>query len=347
MTPERTAFWAFTKPYMEIPIVILTHADVTYVPDMRHLAGKKVAVVDGYAVTDWIPRDFPEINLVKVRNVKEGLDLLQQEEVFAFVDNMLVIGYYLSRLKIANLKIAGETPYVNAQAMAVRKDWPILVGILQKVLDSITEEERARIYQKWVPIRYDRGFNYGLLWQILAVFLVILGGMLLWNRKLSREIRQREIAEQALVKSEHRFRQLFNVAPVPLSFVDKDNVVGDVNERFVQVFGYTREEVSTLEKWWTLAYPDPEYRLWVKQTWQDTLDRAAKEETGVEPAEYRVTCKNGRSAHGDDLGGPHRRRFPGSIFRCHGQQEGGKGAAGQRGKIQGVGGKRGGGGLEN
>ena len=293
VTPQRSAFWAFTRPYMEIPIVILTHADVTYVPDMGHLAGKKVAVVDGYAVTDWIPRDFPEITLVKVRNVKEGLDLLQQEEVFAFVDNMLVIGYYLSKLKIANLKIAGETPYVNAQAMAVRKDWPILVGILQKVLDSITEEERARIYQKWVPIRYDRGFNYGLLWQILAVFLMILGGMLLWNRKLSREIRQRETAEEALVKSEHRFRQLFNVAPVPLSFVDKDNVVGDVNERFVQVFGYTREEVSTLDKWWKIAYPDPEYRSWVRQTWEDTLDRAAREETGIEPGEYRITCKNG------------------------------------------------------
>ena len=33
VTPERTEFWAFTKPYMTIPIVILTNADVTYIGD--------------------------------------------------------------------------------------------------------------------------------------------------------------------------------------------------------------------------------------------------------------------------------------------------------------------------
>ena len=107
-TAERKTFWAFTKPYLEIPIVILAHADVTYVADMSQLSGKRVAVVDGYAVADWIPRDFPDITLVKVRDVRAGLELLEQGQVFAFVDNMLVVGYYLSKLKIANLKVAAR-----------------------------------------------------------------------------------------------------------------------------------------------------------------------------------------------------------------------------------------------
>jgi hypothetical protein len=53
------------------------------------------------------------------------------------------------------LKSAGTTPYANAQCMAVRKDWAILAGILQKALDSISETERLEIYRRWVPIRYD------------------------------------------------------------------------------------------------------------------------------------------------------------------------------------------------
>ena len=140
VTPEREKFWAFTRPYMKIPIVILTHADVTYIYDMHELGGKRIAVVDGYVAGEWISRDFPDIRMVKVKTVKEGLERLQKGEVFGMVDNMLVTGYYLAKLKLVNLKIAGETPYVNAQCMAVRKDWAVLAGILQKALDSISEK---------------------------------------------------------------------------------------------------------------------------------------------------------------------------------------------------------------
>ena len=206
VTPERTQFWAFTKPFMRIPLVIITHSDVTYISDMRQLAGKKVAVVEGYMAGELIPRDFSDIQLVKVKTVKDGLDRLQKGEVFALVDNMLVISYYLTQLKWGNLKIAGETPYANEPGMAVRKDWAILAGILQKALDSISETERADIYSRWVPIRYEHGFNYKLLWRALALFAVILTGLLVWNQRLSREIRHRKEAVGALRISEQRFR---------------------------------------------------------------------------------------------------------------------------------------------
>ncbi|MBE0603613.1 MAG: PAS domain S-box protein, partial [Deltaproteobacteria bacterium] len=293
VTPERTGFWTFTRPYMEIPIVIAAKSDVTYIAGMKNLAGKKVAVVDGYAVSDWIPRDFPGIRLVKVRNAKEGLDLLQQGDVFAYIDNMLVVSYYLAKLKMANVKIAGETPYVNAQSMAVRKDWPVLAGILQKALDSISETERDEIYRKWMPIRYEHGFDYRMLWRALAVFAVILLGLLYWNRKLSGEIRSRKEVEAALTESETRFRQLFEAAPTPLCFANRDGVLVEFNDRFVQTFGYTRDDMPTQKEWWRLAYPDPDYRRQVYERWGAAVNRAIGNKTEIEPGEYRVTCKNG------------------------------------------------------
>jgi two-component system cell cycle sensor histidine kinase/response regulator CckA len=293
VTPERKEFWAFTDPYMSIPIVIVTHADVTYIGHMRELSGKKVAVVGGYAVTEWIPRDFPDIELVKVSNAEEGLKVLQRGDVFAFIDNMLVISYYLAKMKVSNLKIAGETPYLNAQSMAVRKDWSILTGILQKAIDSITDNERAAIYQRWVPIRYDHGFNYNLLWQALAVFAVILAGMLFWNRKLSREIKSRQKVEAALSKSEHRFRQLFDVAPVPFAFVDQNGMLTDINDRFTQTFGFKHEDVPTIGEWRRQAYPDPEYRRWVTEKWTTAMQQANEENNDIAPTEFQVTCKDG------------------------------------------------------
>ncbi len=242
-TQERTKFWVFTKPYMTTPIVILTHTDVTYIDNMLELEGKKVGVVEGYVASEWIRRDFPRIQLVRVHSVKEGLELLQQGEVFAFVDNMLVIGYHLAQLKLVNFKFAGATPYVNAQCMAVRKDWAPLAGILQKALDSISEAERERIYHKWVPIRYEHGVNYKLLWQVLAIFSIVLAVLLVWNRKLRREITSRKEAEAALRKTEQRYRTILETAMDGFWVVDMNGRILEVNEAYSKIIGYSREEL--------------------------------------------------------------------------------------------------------
>ena len=244
VTQERMQFWAFTEPYLKIPIVILTHADVTYIGNMRELDGKRVGVVEGYVASEWIQRDFPDIQLVRVNSVKEGLDLLQKGQIFAFVDNMLVIGYYLAQLKLTNLKIAGATPYINAQCMAVRKDWAILARIMQKALDSISETERAQIYQKWVPIRYEHGFDYKLLWQALAIFAVVLAALLVWNRKLSREIKSREQAEAALRESEQRMRAITNSTQDAIIVINDRGEISFWNPSAERIFGHKAPEAK-------------------------------------------------------------------------------------------------------
>lgn len=256
VTPERRDFWAFTKPYMSIPIVIFAQNDVTYIPDMQDLSGKTVAVVDGYAVSDWIPRDFPRIRLVKVKSAKEGIDAVQQGRVFAFIDNMLVVSYYLAKLKTANVKIVGETPYINAQCMAVRKDWSILAEILQKALESISEKERAEIYQKWVPVRYEHGFNYALAWQVAGLLAAIILGLLIWNRRLSREITRRRAAEAALEDEAIRRRILVERSRDGIVILNQNGSVYEANRRFAEMLGYSFEEVSRLSVWdWEYVLP--------------------------------------------------------------------------------------------
>ena len=243
VTPERLEFWVFTKPYMKIPIVIFAQADVTFISHMRELAGKRVAVVDGYAVCEWISRDFPDIQLVKVKSVKEGLALLQHRDVFAYIDNMLVVSYYLAKREVTSVKIAGETPYVNAQSMAVRKDWPILAGILQKALDSISQGERDVIYQKWVPVIYEHGFKYTLLWRALAIFTLILLFLLFWNRRLSREVRYRKKAEIALIESEKRMRNILNNVGAYVYMKDTRYRYTYVNNKVCELFGRQEQDI--------------------------------------------------------------------------------------------------------
>ena len=294
MTSERETFWTFTKPYMIIPIVIITRSDVTYVADLRELEGKKVAVVSGYVSETWIARDFPKIQLVKVQTVEEALAILKRGEVFACVENMMVADYLITTLKMSGLKISGSTPYVNTQSMAVRKDWAPLAGILDKALDSISETERKEIHQRWLPELYKKDFDYRFLWWALGIFAMILLVSAAYIWQLHREIAHRKRAEADAGKSDRRFRQLFTIAPMPLALSDREGTLSLVNDRWKQTLGYTLNEIPTINDWWRLAYPDPDYRQRVIDTWEAAFRRARETNTNmVESQDYHVTCKNG------------------------------------------------------
>ncbi|MDP4029958.1 MAG: CHASE domain-containing protein [Gallionella sp.] len=110
--------------------------------------------------------------------------------------------------------------------------------------------------------------------------------------QISQLLEKRQ-AEEALRSSEARFRRLVKVAPIPLCYVAKGGVIQDFNDRFAQVFGYTREDIPTLGEWWQLAYPDADYRRWVLATWDTAVQAAAESGQDIQPVEYNVTSKNG------------------------------------------------------
>lgn len=108
------------------------------------------------------------------------------------------------------------------------------------------------------------------------------------------DISESKFREQEIVKSNTRFKKLFKMLNFPLGLVSKDGVMIALNDRFVELFGYTLKDVPTLKEWWELAYPDLEYRQWVLSTWGAAVERAMKENTDIESIEYNVTCKNGK-----------------------------------------------------
>lgn len=197
-TREREGFAVFTEPYISMPVNIFARNDVLYIGRLENLAGKRVAVVEDYAVTEWLTQDHPEIVQVPVTAPGEALQMVADGSVIAFVGNVVTASYYIGKLSLHSVRVAGETPYSYDQAMAVRDDWPIFAGILQKALDAIDQPQRDAIYNRWMSIRYEVEADYSLLWQVLAVVAVVLALFLYWNRRLAREITARQQTELAL-----------------------------------------------------------------------------------------------------------------------------------------------------
>lgn len=90
-----------------------------------------------------------------------------------------------------------------------------------------------------------------------------------------------------------KLEQVFDKSAVPLCYINKDASMLNFNKQFERAFGYSREEVKTLEDWFQLAYPDSDYRKWVIDVCYSELERATETNSDIKPTEYNVTCKNG------------------------------------------------------
>jgi PAS domain S-box-containing protein len=115
----------------------------------------------------------------------------------------------------------------------------------------------------------------------------------LLKRNLREKIRNLDETRQRLITEESRFRSLFMYAPIPMLEMSMAPAFTGLNESFTRVFGYTIDDIASLDQWWVLAYPDESYRETLKREWSEKIEEAVKGNKRIEPKECFVRCKNG------------------------------------------------------
>jgi signal transduction histidine kinase len=145
---------------------------------------------------------FPEINLSLYDTVEEALTAVANGSEVSFVGNLATTNYLVNELALTNLKfIAFEAEEESGLYFAVRNDWPELVSIINKVLQTITQEQKMAIHDRWITI--DTQTDYGPIIRTVAVIssiaLAILGISFFWIIRLRNEIKKRIQMEQDLI----------------------------------------------------------------------------------------------------------------------------------------------------
>jgi two-component system sensor histidine kinase/response regulator len=192
-TPEREAYLNFTKPYLDFPYVIFNRRGTTPLKGLDDLKGMKVAAIEGYAIVKNLRQDHPLIELRFYQNAKEALQAVSIGEVDAFVGSLAVGGYLIGHEGLTNLQVAAPTSYSRKYGIGVRKDWPELVGILNKAIDTLDDELKNDIFRRWSTVKYEQHVDYTLVWQILGVALLILAIGSIWILQIRRS---RQIIQQ-------------------------------------------------------------------------------------------------------------------------------------------------------
>ena len=98
--------------------------------------------------------------------------------------------------------------------------------------------------------------------------------------------------QQKLSRNEQNLRQLFEVSPIPMCLTDGRGKPILLNRMFTDVFGYDIYDLNTNKAWWTLAFPNEQYRIISRERWKKYTVKIAAGET-PQPIQATVTCKNG------------------------------------------------------
>ncbi len=279
-TPERETYAEFTDSYIETPLVIATKADVAFIHGLDDLKGRTIAIPALYAFAELLRDDYPDLDLVEVTDIDAGLAMVRSGEVFGYIGTLATIGYKLQTEYSGELRITGDTGKSWDMGVAVREDRPVLHGIMQKAVASLTEEQRRDINNKWISIRYDQRVDYTLLWQVSAVFILLLlaGGLVYLKqvslkRQLESAYRQterlavtdkltgvynRHRLDQALEEETHKAERYGDVFGVIILDIDLFKAINDrfghragdiVLREFVELLRHNCRQTDILGRW--------------------------------------------------------------------------------------------------
>ncbi|NOQ32159.1 MAG: transporter substrate-binding domain-containing protein [Helicobacteraceae bacterium] len=171
---DRKKYLNFTTPYLELNIGVMTHIDTPTLVDIKYLTNATIAVVKGCTYIDILKDKYPNLKIIEVNSIDDGIRKVLSKEIYGVVDTIATIGYQLQKSDNKNLKINWSFNEHIKFGFGVRDDNQVLLIILQKAVKSIKPEDKERILNQWFSIEYNKQVNFDLLWKVLLVVGVII-----------------------------------------------------------------------------------------------------------------------------------------------------------------------------
>ena len=149
-TPERDRLLVFSPPYARVEQLMVVRAADGDVPLSADLAGRRVAVVAGYASAVQVARLFPFAPLVRVPDLESGLRALGEGRADLFIESAPAIAETLDRLQLPDLRIArpvvlgSDELHLAAAAARVAQLAPLADALM-----ALDPAERQAAVDRW------------------------------------------------------------------------------------------------------------------------------------------------------------------------------------------------------
>ena len=188
---SRKKFAYFSNEYLKFPISIVTKKDEHFIENIDDIINKKIAVGNNFTAHNLLKEKYPNLDLVLVNNVEEGLNLVSKKEVFAFVDIKPILTYNIAKFEFKDLKVSGNSGIDFSLKIMVRKEFKDLIPILNKTIATIPASEVITIVNSWNNVKFQTSIDYKTVW--ILVFLVFFGAIAFIHRTATLNILNKKL----------------------------------------------------------------------------------------------------------------------------------------------------------
>ncbi len=177
-TDDRKKYLNFTKPYLNVPFVVITKTNVNFINNFKHITNKKIGVVNDSALVEILHNKYPNFILVKVKDNKDGILKVKNKILYGFVANMVSVGHILKTNYYPDLKIIARLDDEQSKlAVGIRNDDTILHQIFNKMIANLSLEFEEMVLHKYTYSQYDNITHvvpYKCLKQVLLLIFILI-----------------------------------------------------------------------------------------------------------------------------------------------------------------------------
>ncbi len=200
---QTTTDVSVSRPYLRSHLGVFTRKQTPFIGSAADLKGQRVAVVASSSSAAMVAA-LPEVVAVPVNSLRAALEQVDLGNADAALVEVTAGVYLLDRLKLRGLRLTSSLAEPDATyAFAVRADYPELLSIIDKVIQTSSAEENAATLRRWMSGQDDTVLSREVvMWWALGIGLavaILFLGVFGWNRRLGREIARRQRAERELL----------------------------------------------------------------------------------------------------------------------------------------------------
>ena len=154
-TSSRDQWLDFTDTIFIDENVIIGRIEMPEIKDLSKI-NATIAIPKGTAMYEKIEKEFPNLIIVPVNSQKEAFDYVEQKKADLTIHSLIISAYTIKENSLFNLKILLKPKeFENELRIGIQKNEDILKSILNKGIYSITQDDKNKIINKWVVVKYE------------------------------------------------------------------------------------------------------------------------------------------------------------------------------------------------
>lgn len=239
----------FTKPYLNYKLAIITQKNKPVVSSLEDILDKTMAKKYDSELIRLLKSTNPDLNIIPTKNNRETLEAVSTGKAYFAVEPLPIASYYMSNYALKNLYISRYTNMSYTVNMAVNANNPLLLNILNKTLNKISENDYREIFNKWTSVSFETTFVYNFVGETIFIVLIIIAviayrqivlnrhNQTLQHAKNKIEEKTVELAKQKLL-----FEKLYSKSSDGVLLI-RNNIISSCNESTNTIIKYKESEI--------------------------------------------------------------------------------------------------------